>query len=61
MNIRRRETEGGLSGVSSKGVAAKNTVNDMKIARDRPQAINNAIGLKPTGGGYKKIKGAVSG
>ncbi len=61
MNVRRRETEGGLSGVSSVGQAAKNTTNDMKITSNRPQAIRNAIGLKPTGGGYKKIKGAVSG
>lgn len=61
MNVRRRSTEGGLSGVSSSGEAAKNTVNQMKVTSNRPTAIKNAIGLKPDGGGPKKIKGAQSG
>lgn len=61
MNVRRRGTEGGLSGVSSVGQKARNTINDMEIASNKPKAIKNAIGLEPDGGGPKKIRGAVSG
>ena len=61
MNVRRRGTEGGLSGVSASGKAAKNAANQMQVTNNKPQAIKNALGLKPTGGGIKKIKGAQSG
>ena len=61
MNVRRRGTEGGLGGVSSFGKAAKNTTNSMEVTSNKPQAVKNALGLKPTGGGPKKIKGAQSG
>ncbi len=56
MNVRRRE---GMNKVTGSGT--KNTMNQMKATSNRAQPIKNAIGLKPTGGGYAKIKGAVSG
>ena len=57
MNVRRRVS----MAPKVAGQGAKNAVNQMKVTSNQPVAIKNAIGLEPTGGGYKKIKGAVSG
>ena len=58
MNVRKRVGDMG-SGVT--GQQSKNQQSQMKVGSNKPVAIKNAIGLKPTGGGYQKVKGAVSG
>lgn len=45
----------------SAGSPARNATNQMVKQPNKPSAIKNSVGVQPGGGGYSKIRGAVSG